>query len=265
MSETRFGDVVVTDLGGHVSLVEIRRGPDNFFDADLLRSIADALHHLDDAPDHRVAVLAAEGKNFCAGANFAALAASAETDKVFVQQGANPLYEQAVRIFAAKKHVVAAVQGAAIGGGFGLAMSADFRIGCAESRFAANFVKLGITPGFGLTHVLPRVIGVQAAQELFYSGRRIDGAEALSLGVLDRLVPQARLREDAVAFARSIAANAPLALLSLRAALRGDLAEQVRQATDRENAEQARLVKTEDHREGVRAVAERRPGRFVGR
>lgn len=264
MAETWFGDVRVEEMEGHVALVEIRRGPENFFDVALIAALADAFEHLDQAQDHRVAVLASEGRHFCAGANFPA-ATAADRSRLFVDDGASPLYAEAVRLFAAQKHVVAAIQGAAIGGGLGLAMVADFRIGCAESRFAANFVKLGITPGFGLTHTLPRVLGVQTAQDLFYTGRRVGGEEALRLGLLDQLVPQERLRGSAIAFARDIAANAPLALLALRAAMRGDLAAAVRAATDQENADQARLVKTADHLEGVRAVSERRPGRFTGR
>ena len=171
-------------------------------------------------------------------------------------------YQEAVRLFRSKKYVIAAVQGAAVGGGFGLALFPDFRVGCPESRFTANFVKLGFTPGFGLTSVLPRLIGQQAANDLFATGRRIDGEEALKLGILDRLVPQEEVRSAAIAYAQEIAENAPLALLSLRDQMRGDLAEIVQAATDREGVEQFHLQRTEDFKEGVKAVAERRPGNF---
>ncbi len=257
----KIGDVEVSDAGGFVSLVEIQRGPNNFFDEDLIRTLADVFLDLDEDDNCRAVVLAAEGKHFCAGANFGAGSNRDRRTSRPAQQG-NPLYQEAVRMFKNKKYVVAAVQGAAVGGGFGLSMFADFRVGCAQSRFTANFVKIGFTPGFGLTQVLPRVIGQQAANDLFATGRRVDGEEALRLGIIDRLVPQSEVREAAIEYAREIAENAPLALLSVRATMRGGLSDIVQAATDHEGVEQAKLQKTEDYREGVKAVAERRPGNF---
>ena len=257
----KIGDVEVSDAGGFVSLVEIQRGPNNFFDEDLIRTLADVFLDLDEDDNCRAVVLAAEGKHFCAGANFGAGSNRDRRTSRSAQQG-NPLYQEAVRMFKNKKYVVAAVQGAAVGGGFGLSMFADFRVGCEQSRFTANFVKIGFTPGFGLTQVLPRVIGQQAANDLFATGRRVDGEEALRLGIIDRLVPQSEVREAAIEYAREIAENAPLALLSVRATMRGGLSDIVQAATDHEGVEQAKLQKTEDYREGVKAVAERRPGNF---
>ncbi len=262
--ERKQGDVQVTEAGGHVALVEIQRAPNNFFDVDLIRDLSDLFDALDDDDDVRAIVLASQGKHFCAGANFASQA-DREARASRTAQGGNPLYREAVRLFRNKKYVVAAVQGAAVGGGFGLAMFADFRVGCAESRFTANFVKLGFVPGFGLTRVLPRVIGQQAANDLFATGRRLDGAQAQKLGILDHLVSRREVRQAAIAHAREIAENAPLALLSLRRIMRGDLADVVQAATDVEGVEQFRLQQTEDFGEGVRAVAERRPGNFRGR
>lgn len=259
----KYGDVEVSDAGGFVALLEIQRGPNNFFDQELISSIADALDDLDKNANCRVVVLASEGKHFCAGANFGPSSDRATQSERRPEDG-NPLYREAVRLFRNKKQVVAAVQGAAVGGGFGLAMYADFRVACAEARFTANFVKLGFTPGFGLTHTLPRIIGQQAAADLFYTGRRIGGEEAHQLGIVDRLVPQAEVRDSAIAYAREIAENAPLALMSVRNSLRGDLADAVQAATDHEGIEQFHLQRTSDHKEGVKAVAERRPGNFTG-
>ena len=258
-----FPDVHVSDLGDYVALTEIRRGPNNFFDQALIASLADAFEELDKDPKCRVIVLASEGKHFCAGANYASRAGQEERSTRTAESG-NPLYTEAVRLFRNKKQVVAAVQGAAVGGGFGLAMMPDFRVACPEARFTAYFVKLGFTPGFGLTHTLPRIIGQQAATDLFYTGRRIGGEEAQTLGIVDRLVPQDQVREAAIAYAREIAENAPLALKSLREQMRDGLADAVQQATDREGFEQFHLQQTNDHKEGVRAVAQRRVGNFTG-
>jgi enoyl-CoA hydratase/carnithine racemase len=126
-------------------------------------------------------------------------------------------------------------------------------------------VKLGIHPGFGLTHTLPRLIGQQKAALMFYTGRRITGEEAVAWGLADILADADRLRAVAAELAFEIAEGAPLALLSTRATMRHGLAEAVEAQTDHEAKEQSSLFRTEDHREGVKAVAERRPGRFVGR
>jgi enoyl-CoA hydratase/carnithine racemase len=168
-------------------------------------------------------------------------------------------------MFSNKKPVIGAIQGAAIGGGLGVAMVPDFRVACPEARFAANFVKLGFHPGFGLTHTLPKLIGQQKANLIFYTGRRIDGQTALEWGLADMLVSQEELRQTAIDLAKEIAENAPLAVMATRATMREGLAEAVSKQTDHELAEQNRLRQTEDFKEGVRAVAERRPGNFQGR
>jgi len=261
MTQPRYGDVSVA-VDDYVAQVEIHRPPHNYFDVQLIRDLASAFNDLDADNGCRAIVLSAEGKSFCAGANFASRNPTGATDP---SQGGNPLYAEGVRLFSCLKPVVAAIQGAAIGGGLGLALVADFRVVTPEARFAANFVKIGIHPGFGLTYTLPRLIGHQKASLLFLTGRRIGGEEAVAIGLADMLVEPDRLRSAATALAREIAENAPLAILSTRATIRKGLAEAVKAQTDHEFVEQARLMKTEDHREGVKAVAERRPGRFVGR
>ncbi len=262
MLKERYGDVGVT-MRGHVAEVEIRRPPNNFFDHELIRDIADALDDLDQTRECRAVVLCSEGKSFCAGANFSNRSASVLDSGS--PRGRNPLYQEAVRLFSTQKPVIAAVQGAAIGGGFGLAVFADFRVACPEARFAANFVKLGIHPGFGLTHTLPRIIGEQKAAEMFLTGVRIDGETAMKWGLVDRLVPLDSVRAEAFALANAIAENAPLAVQSTRLTLRRKLAAEVQEQTDREGAEQTWLARTEDHAEGVRSVAERRPGVYQAR
>ncbi len=241
----------------HVATIEIRRPPNNFFDAALITRLAEVTEGLAEDGDTRAVVLCSEGKHFCAGANFSREGEGAgETVR---------LYDAAVRLFRQPLPIVAAVQGAAVGGGLGLALAADFRVVAPEARFTANFVLLGFHQGFGISVTLPRVAGPQAAMELLTTGRRIGGEEAVRLGLADRLVPLDEVRAGAQALAAEIAASAPLAVRSIRATLRGDLADQVAAAVDHERVEQQRLMRTADFREGVAAVAERRPGRFTGR
>lgn len=259
----RYGDVEVTK-NGHVAVVEIQRGPNNFFDVALINSLGDAFDALDADMEIRASVLCAQGKNFCAGANFGDRSQQAERDNRTTTSG-NPLYTAAVRLFSAKKPIVGAINGSAVGGGFGLAVMPDFRVATPETRFTANFVKLGFHPGFGLTYTLPRLIGQQRANLMFYTGRRVDGETAHAWGLADVLTDQESLRAEALKLAGEIAENAPLALMSVRATMRVGIAAAVKAQTDHEFIEQHRLQQTEDHKEGVRAVAERRPGNFKGR
>jgi enoyl-CoA hydratase/carnithine racemase len=244
---------------GHVVTLTLQRPPHNFVDAPTMRELADSLAALDDDADCRAIVLAADGKSFCAGADFSGVPAGG--------QAMDPadFYVHAMRLFDNRKPVIAAVHGAAVGAGVGLALTADFRVTCAEARFSVNFNRLGFHPGFGLSHTLPRLVGVQQASMLFYTGRRIDGAEALAVGLVDELVAAGDVLTRAQALAAQIAESAPLAVQSTRATLRADLARDVRAVNQRELAAQQVQFRSEDFREGVQAMAERRTPRFSGR
>lgn len=257
-----YDDVTVEVGEDHVAVVEIHRPPANFFDVALIRTLASVLADVGEDGTARAVVLCSEGRHFCAGADFSAQS-SAEPLAV---DAAAELYREAVRIFRSALPVVAAVQGAAVGGGLGLACAADFRVACPEARFAANFARLGFHPGFGLSVTLPRIVGAQRALELLYTGRRIDGEEAARIGLADRLAPSAaEVRASARALAAEIAESAPLAVRSIRATLRSELADAVAAVVAREDAEQARLRRTADFAEGVAASAERRAPSFEGR
>ncbi len=250
-------EVTVSSDSDHVATVEIHRPPANFFDAALIRELADAYESLDADRECRTIVLCSEGRHFCAGANLGGGRSPADEPR--------ELYEQALRLFAASTPVVAAVQGGAIGGGLGLALSADFRVATPRSRFAANFAKLGFHHGFGLTVTLPAVAGRQAALDLLLTGRRVPGEEALALGLCDQLAGEDALREAAHTMARQVAESAPLAVASIRATMRTGLVERVAAALEREAAEQDRLRGTADFAEGVRASLERRAPLFEAR
>ena len=256
--KTQYGEVSAR-VDGHVALLEIDRPPNNFVSVELMRDLADALDDIDADTSLRATVLTAAGKVFCAGADLASPTGVGGQG----MQGINPLYDQAVRLFSAKKPIVAAIQGAAIGAGLGLALVADFRVVAPEARFAANFVKLGFHPGFGITHTLPRVIGLQKAQLMCLTGRRITGEEALAWGLADAMVPLGELRTAALALAQELAEAAPLAVVSTRATLRAGLAQAVRTQTDHEQKEQTWLRATNDFAEGVKSVFERRPSAFT--
>jgi enoyl-CoA hydratase/carnithine racemase len=260
----------MSDIGieksGHVALIEIRRPPNNFFDIPLIKELAGAFESFDEDIHIRAVVLAAQGKAFCAGANFSdgsTLDAQGRRPNE-PGPGVAPLYVEGNRLFRTKKPIIAAVHGAAVGGGLGLAMVADFRVACPEARFCANFTRLGFHPGFGLTVTLPAVIGQTKAALMFYTSRRIAGEEAYAMGLADMLVPHHQVRDAAIKLASEISENSPLGLIATRTTLRGDLADRVRKATDHELKEQTRLRKTGDFKEGVKAVFERRLPNFTG-
>jgi enoyl-CoA hydratase/carnithine racemase len=252
---TSSDDLHVTEQG-YVATVEINRPPNNFFDADLISRVADALDALAAGPTCRAVVLRAAGKHFCAGADFGQPRTSSPGPD---------LYEMALRLFEQPLPIVAAIQGAAIGGGLGLALTADFRVATPAARFTANFAQLGFHHGFGLTVTLPRLVGQQAALDLLYTGRRIDGEEAHRIGLCDQLVPVEDLHGAALEFAERLAASAPLAVRSIRRTMRDGLGAAIREAIAKERPEQVRLMGTADWKEGVAAAAERRIPRFSGR
>jgi enoyl-CoA hydratase/carnithine racemase len=263
MTTPRSSDVHIT-REGHVARVTIARPPHNMMSVDLARDLADALEALDAEPGMRAVVLATEGKSFCAGADLTRRVEEIGIDAKVGSSAGNPLYDQAVRLHSTQLPIIAAIQGAAVGAGLGLALIADFRVASPDARFTANFTKLGFHPGFGLTHTLPRLIGKQNAALLFLTARRINADEALALGLIDRIAEPASLLAAAHALAAEIAENAPLAIRSTRATLRAGLADAIRAATSHEFSQQHWLMKTDDFREGVTSVNERRPGRFTG-
>lgn len=269
MSLPASSEFLGVEMQGAVAVLEMRRPPLNFFDAELIGRIVDTLRALDADPACGAVVLAAAGKTFCAGADFGSDRPPAAGDDPAAEGAgfvsfADTLYQRAIGIFETRKPIVAAVHGAAIGGGLGLALAADFRVTCEQARFSANFARLGIHCGFGISVTLPRLVGINAAATLLYTGRRITGAQALQIGLADQLVPAEQVRSAAIAFAAEIASAAPMAVTDMRETLRRGLADQVREVLQRELACQNVHMRSADFREGVQATAQRREPRFTG-
>ena len=247
-------DSVMTSIGAGIAVVEMRRPPANFFDEVLLTDLADVVTGLDKDDQVRCIVLCSQGKHFCAGADLRDMTAA----------GIRRVYAQALRLFSGSRPIVAAVQGAAVGGGLGLALTADFRTGTPQTRFAANFARLGFHHGFGLSVTLPAAVGQQRAREMLYAGRVVHGSEALAAGLCDRL-SETDPREAAAELATEIAQAAPLAVRAIRATMRGRLAAQASAALDAEAEAQTALLGTADFREGIEAARNRRDPVFTGR
>ncbi|HVM66552.1 MAG TPA: enoyl-CoA hydratase/isomerase family protein [Acidimicrobiales bacterium] len=254
---------VSVERDGDIAVVTLRRPPHNLITEPALRAVADALDGLRDAV--RAAVVASEGRSFCAGADFRSDEAPDPTDGAAFERRTGAFYAQAERIFASPVPTVAAVQGAAIGAGFGLALACDVRVVGRRGWFQVNFVRLGIHPGFALSVTLPRAVGPGRGAELFLTGRRVDADEAVRIGLAEHLAGEGEELAAASAVARQIAAGAPLAVRSTRATLRAGLVELARAAMRHELAEQVSLAGTADAIEGVAAVLAGREPVFEGR
>jgi enoyl-CoA hydratase/carnithine racemase len=246
------------DATSGVGSVEFSKPPYNYFDVEMIRGIGDAYATFEEDPRCRAIVLASPGKHFCAGADFSHGRLTAEE--------ARALYEQAARLFSFSVPVVAAVQGRAIGGGLGVALSADFRIADPGTRFVCNFARLGLHHGFGVSVTLPAIVGQQRALQLLFTGGEVSGEDALEWGLCDQLAHGRTVLEEAHEFAQRIAACAPLAVRSMRRTMWSSrMPELVRAATVVEHQEQSQLFETRDFTEGINALAERRTPRFIGK
>ena len=246
------GSAVTTTMTEQVAVIEMHRPPNNFFDEQLLSELAATLHEIDEDPAARAVVLCSEGKHFCAGADLR------DATPATIRR----IYREAFALFTGRRPIVAAVQGAAVGGGLGLALAADFRVAGPDARFSANFARLGFHHGFGLTVTLPATVGAQRALDLLYTGRNVSASEAYELGLCDRVLGDPR--EGALALAAEIAESAPLSVAAIRSTMRRRLAADVHAALDAEAEAQSALLTTADFREGVSAAVARRPPVFTG-
>jgi enoyl-CoA hydratase/carnithine racemase len=160
---------------------------------------------------------------------------------------------------------IAAMNGHAVGGGFGLALACDLRFAAREGRYGANFARLGIHPGLAVSYLLPRLVGVARAADLLFTGRLIDGDEATAMGLVNEALPGDRVLARALAVAGQIAANAPIAVRMTKRSLYEALDWRPREAAFREAFAQAVTLDTEDAREGVDALLGKREPSFRGR
>lgn len=257
MTLPTFSDVHVR-LENHIGRVIFDRPPHNFFDAPLLENLKAAYQALEADRDCRVILLSSAGNVFCAGANFGS------DGRGFNTEEAARIYAGALVLANARVPTVCAVQGAAMGGGFGVTLSADFRVAAPEARFHPNFAKLGLHAGFGITATLPRIVGGQTAMRMLLTSERVGGEAAAAMGLADRLAPREELEAAALAFAAEIASAAPLAVQGMLATLRAGKREAMEAAITRELEQQGVNLASHDFREGVAAAAARRPPVFTG-
>ena len=211
----------------------------------------------------RCLIITGTGACFSSGADF--------RSNLQRHEGAAPaeksyaMYEPFLSILDIEVPIIGALNGHTIGGGFGLALVCDLRIGAREAKYGANFVKLGLAPGMAISYMLPRIVGLARANELLLTGQLVDGEHAERIGILNRAVPAADVMPEALAMARTICGNAPFAVTATKQAIRRGLALDVRMAARAESHVQAASLAMDDAREGIAAFLAKRPPEFTGR
>ena len=253
------------DIAAGVARITLDR-PDrlNAFAADMREQLIAALDRVAAAPGVNVLVITGAGRAFCSGGDVGHMVELKDGGAAFA--GLEPLLELGrgivTRIDALPFPTLAAVNGVAAGAGLNLALACDLRVASDQASFGETFVRIGLHPDWGGTHALPRLVGLPKALELCWTGDMIDAAEALRIGLVNRVVPHDDLAADVEAFAAKLAAaprtSVRLAKRSLRAAGERSLAECI----DAEAEAQRECWESADSAEGLRAFVEKRAAKF---
>jgi enoyl-CoA hydratase/carnithine racemase len=260
MSELRY------EVADRVATITLDR-PDklNAFTAAMIDAWAEALAAAQRDDAVHVVVVTGAGRAFCAGGDVGRMGAEAPS----ALELKNELWERIHRIprtlETMDKPVIAMVNGLAVGAGMGMCLMCDVRIAAAEARFSTGYVRVGLVPGDGDTYFLPRLVGTARALELFWTGEMIDAAEALRLGIVNRVVPSAALAEATYALARQIADGPQVAIRLTKRLVYQSTRLDLRTHLDLVSSHMAIVRQTADHAEGIAAFRERRPPRFQGR
>ena len=247
----------------------------NAFGGEMVNTLVACLKRFRDDDEGKVLIITGAGKSFCAGGNVKMMDETArkrsETDAPpydpIAQRDSYRKGVQRIPVLFSEidKPVIAAVNGAAAGAGFDLTLMCDIRIAGEHARFGAVFCKIGLAPGDGGAFFLPRIVGIEKACELIFTGDIIDAQEALRIGMVSRVVPNDALLDEARALAARMANGATLALKMAKRAIYRGLHQTLDESLELMALMQSMLHGTEDHREGVRAFTEKRAPKFVGR
>jgi 2-(1,2-epoxy-1,2-dihydrophenyl)acetyl-CoA isomerase len=258
--------MVLIDRQGEVGLVVLDRpGKLNAFAGEMRDQIGDAVEQLGADPAVRAIVITGEGRGFCAGAdidylNELVVEGNARDFQRLLEAGERVVQE----IRAAEKPVIAAVNGPAAGGGANLALACDLRIMADTASIGQTFVRIGLHPDWGGTFLLPRLVGVSRALELMWSGRMVGAEEALVIGLVNRVVPAAAVREEAITWARQLGAGPPLAVARIKRALQESLDRDLETMLAIELEHQLACFESQDVKRGLFAFSGKDTPRFEG-
>lgn len=260
-------DELTLEVDGNVAMFTLNR-PErrNAFTDEIILRWTEQLEECRLSPDIAVIVFAARGDSFCAGADTSRLGGAGALTPVASRDRMTSVAHAFVRKVASiDKPIIAAVNGAAVGGGMDLALMCDIRIASESARFAETYAKMGLLPGVGGAWFLPRIVGTSVALDLLWSGRWVDAAEAKMLGLVTEVVADADLAAHVKNYAEKLARSAPLSVRAIK-----KLAYQGQTITLDTHldtlASQLAVVRTsEDHAEALAALKEKRMPDFKGR
>jgi enoyl-CoA hydratase/carnithine racemase len=257
------GELVDLQVKDGVAIIRLDRPPMNAINVQMQAELRVAAMTVSSTPAIRAAVIYGGERTFAAGADVKELADKDYPEMVLVSQAMHASFGAVAAI---PKPVVAAVTGYALGGGLELTLCADFRV-CGEgAKFGVPEILLGIIPGAGGTQRLPRLIGPARAKDLIYTGRHVDAEEALRIGLVDRVVPDAEVYDAAARLAAEFCAGPAQALRAAKQAIDAGLGLDLDAGLAIERVHFSALFATEDQKLGMRSFVESGPGkaRFVG-
>jgi 2-(1,2-epoxy-1,2-dihydrophenyl)acetyl-CoA isomerase len=260
------GPVLLRIADGVAHLRLNRPDASNGMNVELLKALGDAIMVCHGEPNIRAVLLTGEGKNFCAGGDVHDFASKGEKLPDYLRQATAYLQNAVAGLIRLEAPVVTSVQGfAAGGGGFGLVCASDMVVAGASAKFLAGATRVGMAPDAGVSVTLPRLVGLRKATAILLTNPIITAAEALELGIINRVVPDAELADSSLKLARELAAGAPKALAATKRLLWSGIGTSVEQCLPEEARTVSELSGMADAREGLAAVIERRKPTFTGR
>ncbi|MEK7793466.1 MAG: enoyl-CoA hydratase/isomerase family protein [Candidatus Hydrogenedentota bacterium] len=258
---------VLYEVQDHIATITLNRPENrNSMTADILAGIEEATARASNDAALRCVVITGRGTSFCAGADFKSSAqANTQSAALPSNERSFAMYRPFLSVLDIPVPVIGALNGHAIGGGLGLAIVCDMRVANAQSKYGANFTKLGLHPGMATTYILPRLVGVPKAAELLFTGRLVNGAEAAQLGLANYAVAPEEVLPKAMELAREVASCAPLATRWTKRSFYQNLDWSPHTAAQHEADLQSRTLETQDYKEGTTALLEKRTPNFTGR
>jgi enoyl-CoA hydratase/carnithine racemase len=250
---------IETQVSDAVATITLNR-PDklNAFTGTMREDLLEALRACERDEAVRVVVLTGAGRAFCAGGDVEYMASLQATNDV---QSFRKLLDAGrdivLQLASMPKPVIASVNGVAAGAGCNLALACDYRIASDAAKLSESFVKIGLHPDWGGTWLLPRLVGRSRAFELLASGRMVDAAEALAIGMVDRVVPAAELASETAKLAQSFAASSPLAVAGIKRALSAAERNELHAQLELEAEHQVGCFQSDEAREKIAAFAKK--------